>query len=136
MNREYMTDHKGPVCDFCLKPHPRWAFDGPDPDAGLVEAAKRTTLVVDNGVWASCTRCSNLVMRNNAVRLAEVCVEEGTKRMGIPLGPHEAGDYFLNRLAYFRKAIPGLGPRRPMNTKECASEGGVVRGPTQNPSQN
>jgi len=133
----HTTEHKGPVCDICLRPDPRWIFDGPDPDGNrIVEAEGEALFVTDSGSWATCTRCSNLVMRKRVQRLAEVCVYEGSERCGLQFNPSELAAYMVERMEYFRKVIAGLGPRRTRNAAERQSKGEVHIGQSQRPDQN
>lgn len=122
--REHITEHKGPVCDFCLKPDPRWSFDGPDPAAGVQEVAGQTVIKGDSGVWAACTACSNLVKRGRAVELAKRAARYGLERLGLPLT--EVPVYAVTLSGYYAKVLPGLGPRRVASKVERESPGGFV----------
>jgi hypothetical protein len=123
-----MTDHEGPVCDFCLAPDPRWVFDGPNPDNEKALAIIDTTTnerevytVRDDNAWAACTRCSNLIVRKRVQRLTEAHVEGVLK--GMSFGPLDRATYYANRLEFFRETLDGLGPRRTRTEQERRSWG-------------
>lgn len=133
----HMTEHRGPVCDFCLRPNPRWSFDGPNPHAGeLQDVEGHAVLIGDNGVWSACTRCSNLVMRGSVERLAEVAAEGAVTLGNLPLSPLEFAEYTLELRKLYEITLPKLGLRRARNKKERNSEGGFVIDPIQDPKTN
>jgi hypothetical protein len=124
--------HNGPVCDFCLKPGPRWSFDCShrheivalegETSAGTSVPAASLLASIDYGkTWAACTRCSGLVARKNIGRLAEVAADSAFRHWGPSLGSRaEVVDLLLS---LYRRFVPLMGERR-LATKEELAEGG------------
>jgi len=130
-----ITSHKGPVCDFCLKPDPRWSFDGPTMHAPVQEVKGHLVSISDVNVWASCTRCSMLVKTKRIERLAEVAAQEGMARMGLPYTELQALEHQASLLVDYRRVVPLFSPRRVRSKTELEATGELeikVTDPTTN----
>ena len=113
-----MSTPKQFVCDFCLKPNPRWSYD-PTPGTG-VEVVKLANINVITDTtaskWAACDDCAVLVdaARADASKLeflAEHTARKGLHAMGVPSSEHEVRRYAASILKRHSKVVPGFGPR-------------------------
>jgi hypothetical protein len=61
----------GPVCDFCLNPHPAYAYP-----AGLIEMRAEGAPIgaASSDAWAACKACHDLIEKDDRGALAERAV--------------------------------------------------------------
>lgn len=122
-----VTEHEGPVCDFCLAPDPRWTFvcTEEQTEARIVVTAETTHRIIaqHSKEWAACTRCSNLIQRKNTARLADVAAREGMAAMNVQFLPTDVEVYAKRLRVWYDELIPQFGRRRAASAAERKGDG-------------